>query len=251
MDRGSLVLGRNRPEGRVELGRRCVLTEHFFKVRGMIVLAACVFCCYAGVALSAGAYGNTEIDSLIVNLRASIDQCKTNLAVVDLDSIRGKADPSRIAADGPPPNAVASNDTFPTKAERSVIAKWMTIRTACRDRFDLLLVVPPTANIAQASSLKQVFALTRASEANVGALIHALYEQRVTYGEFAQKRFEITQAATILNSEIDQALHGQGQTDLPGTERHLASTIAAWEAYIKLVNAREPRTVHINSGSGV
>jgi hypothetical protein len=54
----------------------------------------------------------------------------------------------------------------------------------------------------------------------------------------------------IMNSEIDQALLGQGGTELPETERHLVDTIAGWEAYIRSVNARQPRTVHVVCESG-
>ena len=86
-------------------------------------------------------------------MRASNEQCKSDLAVADLDSIRQKADPSRIAADGPPPYPIASNDTFATETDRQVIAKWITIRNLCLKRFDALLVVPQSATATEAAAL--------------------------------------------------------------------------------------------------
>jgi hypothetical protein len=212
-----------------------------------IVIAA--FLCNGAFIAEAESAPGQPVTSLSLAMRASIEQCKSDLSVPDLDSIRQKADPSRIAGDGPPPYSIASNDTFATETDRQVIAKWITIRNLCLKRFDALLVVPQSATATEAAALRQAFALTLASESSLGDLIQALLDQKLTYGEFARKRFEFTRDAAALNAKINEAgLAQQGDSGLVASEHRLSTTIAGWRTYVSAVKARRPRSVHVADG---
>jgi hypothetical protein len=227
-------------------------SSHVRKIFGAfagVVIAG--YPCGGAVVAEAENAADRGVTSLVSEMRASIEQCKHALAAAELDSIREKADPSRTAADGSPPTAIASNDTFPTGSERKVISKWITIRDLCLNPFDALLVVPPSATAVEATSLGQVFTLTRASESNVGDLIQALYEQKLTYGEFAIKRYEFTRDAAALNAAINEVgLKERNGSGLVETEQQLSHTIADWKTFVAAVKARRPRSVHVVGGEG-
>jgi hypothetical protein len=167
------------------------------------------------------------------------------LAAGELDSIRSKADLSRIPADGPPPFRIAFNDTFATDSERADIAKWIRIRNVCRRRVAMSRGMPPGSAI-EAASLQQLSALSRIVQSSVGRLIRALYCQELTYGEFARKRYEFARDAAALSSAIDDAGLAADQTKLRQTLRQLWYLRISWNTYLWRLDARPPGTVHIH-----
>jgi len=208
-------------------------------------IAACVVNACASAAEFPNASANRDSPALSSSVQESIEQCEGDLAVPDLDSIRSKADISRIAAEGPPPFRIALNDTFATKSERAVIAKWIAIWNHCRRRLEFPRIVPPPDNTIEAASLQQAFALSRIFQSSVGQLIHALYYQELTYGEFARKRYEFTRDAVALSSAIDEAGQDPDQTRLGQSLRQLLYLKLSWNTYLRRVSARQPGTVHI------
>jgi hypothetical protein len=178
--------------------------------------------------------------------RPSIEHCIDDLAAGELDSIRSKADLSRMAADGPPPFRIALNDTFATDSERADIAKWIRIRNLCRRRFATPLSMPRPGSPIEAASLQQVSALSRMVQSSVGRLIRALYCQELTYGEFARKRYEFTRDAADLSSAVEDAGLGADQTKLRQTLRQLWYLKISWNTYLWRLDGRPPATVHIH-----
>jgi hypothetical protein len=178
--------------------------------------------------------------------RLSIEHCIDDLAAGELDSIRSKADLSRIPADGPPPFRIALNDTFATDSERADIAKWIRIQNLCRRRFAIPRSMPPPGIAIEAASLQQASALSRILQLSFGRLIRALYCQELTYGEFARKRYEFTRDAAALSSAIEDAGLGADQTKLRQTLRQLRYLKISWNAYLWRLDARRPATVHIH-----
>src|SRR5450631_2851158 len=209
------------------------------------LLAACIVNPCAPAAGFPETPAEEEIHVASAAMQVSIEQCIVDFAVHDLDSIRSKADVSRMPADGPPPFRIALNDSFATESERTDIVKWIGIRNQCRRRFASPRNVPASANATEAASLQQMFALSRIFQSSVGQLIRALYYQELTYGEFARKRYEFTRAAAALNSAINEAGLDDDQTGLGQTLRQLLYLRLSWNTYLRRVNARQPGTVHI------
>ena len=178
--------------------------------------------------------------------RLPIEHCTDDLAAGELDSIRSKADLSRMAADGPPPFRIALNDTFATDSERADIAKWIRIQNLCRRRFAIPRSMPPPAIAIDAASLQQASALSRIVQLSVGRLIRALYCRELTYGEFARKRYELTRDAAALRSVIEDAGLDADQTRLRQTLRQLWYLKVSWNTYLWRLDARPPATVHIH-----
>jgi hypothetical protein len=183
------------------------------------------------------------------DLTAAHEQCKRDLDIPELDPIRQKVELSRKTSDAAPPFAIAANDTFPTDAERPVIAKWATIRDACISQTSALVVPPPSANAMQSTVFQQDASFGKTVSAKVGELIVALYQQKLTYGEFAQKRYEIGRDATATELafrqstlERDQARQLQVQ-EL--AQQEFAARMTAWAKYMESVNARQPQTVNV------
>jgi hypothetical protein len=194
--------------------------------------------------LSAGA-GAAELSNAGVAIHGAIEQCADGLASRDLDSIRSKADFSRIADDGPPPFRIALNDTFATDAERVEIARWLKILNTCRRRFAPARTVPEPVDAIEAASVQQKFFLSKIYQSSVSQLIRALYYQELTYGEFARSRYEFTREAAALRSDMDAAAQDADQTRLRQTLRQLLYLRFSWNIYLRRVNTRQPGTVHI------
>jgi hypothetical protein len=161
-----------------------------------------------------------------------------------LDSIRGKADVSRMAADGPPPFRIALNDTFATDSERGEIAKWIGIRTHCRRQLPISRIVSSPGSAIGAASLQQESALWRTLQSGVDRLIRALYYRELTYGEFARKKYELLRDAADLGSAINEAGLDADPARLGQTLRQLLYLKITWNYYLRRLNARQPGTVH-------
>jgi hypothetical protein len=176
------------------------------------------------------------------------------LAASDLDPIRNKVELYKQLSDGPPPFEIASNDTFPTDQERQLIAKWATIRDSCIKRQEAWLVVPTSANaqlVAAANAqlvavFQQEVSIFKEATANIGELIVSLYQQKLTYGEFAQKRYWISSQASAAERAYRQSVLDRDEQRRLQARQQFATTLTAWGNYIQAVEARQPRTVYIN-----
>ncbi len=187
----------------------------------------------------------SDVKTMNSNVQASGTECKAELAVPALDPIRDKVELWREPPDSPPPFSIMANDTFPTDAERAAISQWATIRDGCLKRANALMIVPhATGN--DSIYLQQRFAAIHDLQANTGYLILALYQQKLTYGEFARKRYEITRDALAALNMMRQAYLDHEQQRQMMAQQQLASTFAAWSEYMQAVNARQPQTVYIN-----
>jgi hypothetical protein len=183
-------------------------------------------------------------------VHGAIEQC-VDEAARDLDSIRSKADLSRMAGDDPPPFRITLNDTFATDAERVEIIRLLRIRNSCRRRFAVAGTVPEPASAIEAASVQQELVLSRVYQSSVSQLISALYHQELTYGEFARSRYEFTREAAVLRLDIAEARQDADQTRLRHTLRQLLYLRFSWNIYLRRVNARQPGTVHIRGAMSI
>jgi hypothetical protein len=177
-------------------------------------------------------------------------QCVADLATHELDSIRDKIEFSR-KLDEAPPFQYASLDAFPTPVERPLIAKWAKLRDGCMERERAVNVIPPDATHQDETFIRQEVAFGAEAEAKVSELLVSLYQQKLTYGEFAQRRYEIGKAAVDADRQYREARLIQDQNRQVQAQQvasqQFANSLSAWASYMQVVNARPPQTVRLNS----
>jgi hypothetical protein len=78
--------------------------------------------------------------------------------------------------------------TFPADHARRLIAEWATIRDSCIERLEAWLVVPNIRNAQLVAIFQQEVSIFKEATANIG-------EQKLTYGEFAQRSSNATRPA--------------------------------------------------------
>ena len=175
------------------------------------------------------------------------EECKSEmLAATDLDPIRNKVELYKQLSDGPPPSEFASNNTFPTDQERPLIAQWAAIRDSCIERQEAWLVVPTSANAQVVAVLQQEVSIFKEATANIGELIVSLCQQKLTYGEFAQKRYWISSQASALELAYRQSVLDRDEQRRLQAQQQFTATLTGWGNYVQAVEARQPKSVYIN-----
>jgi hypothetical protein len=182
--------------------------------------------------------------------------CGDQISDPELDPIRSKVELSPAPADSPPPFQIAANDTYPSEVERKSIAKWASWRDACLAQQRAASRVPGSAKPLQATYLEQDNAFADEIAGKISALIIALYQGKLTYGEFAQKRHEIDRDGAAAEREFRQAtLVEDPQRALQAQQLALQNfqlKITAWSTDIQAINSRAPQTTaHVQQNAGV
>jgi hypothetical protein len=197
-----------------------------------------------------------QTDAIAASFKASQQECKASFATPELDPIRHKVELMREPGDEPLPFEIATNDNFPTSDERPVIAKWATLRDECIRRAAELAYIPPSATAVQAAMLKQLRSFGQQVTGDVTGLIIGLYQQKLTYAEFGRKRYEIGKAQGAFTLSIQQAAAGSNNAqrqleDLQAAQQQFTDTIDAFSKYVRAVQARKPRSVHMDGSKQV
>jgi hypothetical protein len=190
-------------------------------------------------------------DAIRAQFRAATEQCKRDLeTATDLDPIRAKVELYRDDWDLAPPFTIAVLDTFPDEAERAAIAKFATLRDQCIRRSDAISAIPTGSSPSRRAFLQQDRAFFKDAYARVGDLIVALYQQKVTYAEFAQKRYEVTRNANAAERSFRQSAalqDEQRRVEAQRTaQRQAADDRIDWTAYIRAIDARAPHAVYFH-----
>lgn len=177
-------------------------------------------------------------------------QCKAEMENPALNIIRNKVQLYRAINDSPPPFEIATNKNFPTAKEKEAIKQWAKVREGCQERDDEMTasVPKPATQMQQAYADKQL-EFRRQLQAGINALVVALYQSKLTYGEFAQKRYDFTRNVAAAEREFRAAALMQDR-DLQVKAAQLAlqqqqNNIAAWNTYMQSVNARQPQTIRV------
>jgi hypothetical protein len=208
----------------------------------VIILALCV-----SVTACANHQFTQDVKAKKAGITAAGDQCKTEmLADPELDPIRKKVELYKPPTEGPPQFEIASNDTFPTNEERPLISKWATMRDSCIKRQMALLVAPSSGNAQQTLVFQQEVSFAKDTNARISELIVALYQQKLTYGEFAQKRYWLSNEAVSAERAYRQSVIDRDEQRQLQAQQQFANTLTIWGNYMQAVNARQPQTVYIN-----
>ena len=178
--------------------------------------------------------------------------CEKNVQIKDLDIIRSKVQLFKLATEEAVPFDLATNDNFPSMIEVQAIGKWAKLREECIAKFNRLKSNEPNFGTAlQKTYTEQIKSFQSKLTASIPELIVALYQQKMTYGEFAQRRYEITK--NILSAERDfrqAVLLADRDIQLKQTEiaqQQVQNSLVAWSAYMNAVNARQPQTIRLQS----
>lgn len=178
-------------------------------------------------------------------------QCDQDYLVTEIDPIRNKVELSRSSADSAPPFEIAANDAFPSDAERPAIAKWATVRENCIKRSEAANPIAADATALQATFLQKDRAFFTEANNRIGEMIVALYQQKLTYGEFAKKRYEITRDAAEAERQFREAalladLARQQQAQQLA-QQQFQNNLIAWQAYTQSLAARQPQTIRLEN----
>ena len=181
-------------------------------------------------------------------------KCAGEMQSAASGALQGKIDVNPSPADAPPTFEIASNRDFPTAADRLVIARWATARDRCvRGNIDLPL--PAGATGLNKAIVQQDRAFGTEAAARVGELILALYDGKLTYGEFAQKRYEINRDAAAAERQFRAATliadHERQVEAKQAAQQQFQNNLIAWSAYMQSVTARQPQTVIVGGAVDV
>ncbi len=179
-------------------------------------------------------------------LKNADDECKSDFSTVELDPIRSKVELFRKSAESSVPFDIASNDKYPTAHERTAIGKWAKLREICFERNRQITDV----EVAGLTPLQQTYTQQMRGyrdqmQARVGELIVALYQSKLSYSEFALKRYEITRSitsaqrdfrASTLLADRDAQMKAQQIA-----EQQMQNNLMVWSTYMQAVNARQPQ----------
>ncbi|MGF6572511.1 MULTISPECIES: hypothetical protein [Paraburkholderia] len=189
-------------------------------------------------------------DAIAAQFDAAHQQCDADMAAHELDPLREKIQFIR-KLDSPPPFQYASLDSFPSSAERPLISKWATLRDACMERERAVNPIPANASPLAETVIRKEMAFGSEAEAKVSELVVSLYQQKLTYGEFAQRRYAVGKAAVDASEKYREARMLQDQDHQLQAQQlasqQFANSMNAWANYMQAVNARQPQTVRLTS----
>ena len=185
-----------------------------------------------------------------VLMKSVISECKDLLKTPELDPIRSKVELYRESYESAVPFIISANDSFPTQQERAAIARWASLREDCVKRSEAEFALPPSATPLQVTQIQEDRSFGQVASATVGDLIVSLYQLKLTYGEFARKRYEITHASAEAERQYRQSTQLADQQQRIQAQ-HLAqqqfqNNLVAWSTYMQAENARQPQTVHLD-----
>jgi hypothetical protein len=186
-----------------------------------------------------------DTNTLLLNDRGV---CEKEMQTEELNLISTKVELIRDN-ESPVPFQIASNQDFPTDQEKPAIAKWAKIREDCvRRSVGIISNAKLNGTQLQQTQAQQDLAYSKNLSASVAELIVALYQQKLTYGEFAQKRFEISRSITAAQREFRASIliadrDAQSKAQLVA-EQQMQNNMMAWSTYMQTVNARQPLRVN-------
>lgn len=206
-------------------------------VAAMIPLSGC------GAIQSAALH--KEVQDNQVRAVAANDRCKSGMDQDPaLEPLRGKVELYRTSFVNSPPFSVLANTGFPSELELKAIAHWAEIREACQKESDAAFKMPSAAYSNQRDFVNDLRNMLHAQAGSVNSLVVALYQQKVSYGEFAQKRFDINRDTSLAISDMRRAAEDRDMQRASIAQQNFANIMGTWSAYIAAVNARPVVIVH-------
>ncbi len=179
-------------------------------------------------------------------LKVADEECKNDFATTELDPIRNKVELIRKSAESSVPFDIASNDKYPTEQELVAIGKWAKLREVCVERNRQITEVEVVGlTPLQQTYTQQMRGYSDQMQARVGELIVALYQSKLSYSEFALKRYEITRSIVAAQRDYRTAtLMADRDSQMKAqqiAEQQMQNNLMLWSTYMQSVNARQPQ----------
>lgn len=174
--------------------------------------------------------------------------CEKLMRAPGLDPIRGKVDLLR-EPEQEPSFDVAISDSYPTAAERHAIRLWGELRQKCISFEQKAIPAPTNLPPLELANAQQDRSYFTDMQEQVSDLVVLLYQGKLTYGQFAKKRYEVGRQAmqaerafraATLSKDRDASIHAQ---QLAAEQER--NRIAAWQTYVQQVQAFKPATQQI------
>lgn len=182
-----------------------------------------------------------------------MNRCEANYRSPELDPIRNKVEFLRRNNEAPPPFEMAADESFASDVERKAIAQWAKLREACIAHEEAAQPLPPGLSPLQVTYYENTRAFSREAGAKVSELVVFLYQQKLTYGKFAKKRYEITRDLASAERRFREStlISDMGrQTEAHRlAQQEFRNNLAAWTAYNQAVSVRQPQSVRVNCTS--
>ena len=158
------------------------------KYIGAILLSTCAFLSGCSTFFSSG-----SSDQSIQQAEAIKEECRTKWQNPKFDPIRNKIEFYPTTEGG----KFAFNDKYPTKTERPLIREMAELHDYCEGKVGrLIYVTHPSIGIR---SINQANAVNK-------ELLN-LYNRKITWGEFTQRRYDIINARATVETQEAQRRH--------------------------------------------
>jgi hypothetical protein len=188
---------------------------------------------------------NDEFAQLRAQREAVNEECHQNLDAADLGALQGKVEIWRRPPDGPVPFKILANDKFPTSDDQQVIERWASVRDRCDQRMIATMTFPPHANRVTHDFLDAEYGVIKEADSRVGNLIVALYQQKLTYAEFASKRLESAQEQAQTLRSMEEGQRARDDAAIAAAKDRFNQGLVAWGIYLQALQARQPQTVYV------
>ncbi|MGA7781898.1 MAG: hypothetical protein WCA85_29885 [Paraburkholderia sp.] len=135
------------------------------------------------------------------------------MQTAELDRIRDKVELLRSLKDAAPDARFADNNSFPTDEEREAIGKWSALRQTCIAREEKISSVPVSATPAERAYDDEIRKMHEDLNGKIGNLMASLSQGKLTYGDFAEQRYQTSQRETVGEAQLRAATIQAGQME--------------------------------------
>lgn len=164
------------------------------------------------------------------------DDLVTKLADARFDVLRTKVELRHLPMDSVP-FAMAINESFPADDELPLIKAWAELREQyLKDTESTLYPLNPDTDFSLVNFHMWRIICTKA-QGFTGSLIVALYQQKLTYAEFAEQR------AAVSREGEEECTKFAAQLTAPQPVAYSWSWSESWSTYTASVQTRAPRAV--------
>jgi hypothetical protein len=181
-------------------------------------------------------------------INAWLKECAVAMSTPELNPIRNKIEVFHEPLT-PTPTAYPSLDVFPTNAEIPLILKWIGLRDTCIEQERRIDLTSPNLMPTEQAIVLQKAAFARISEATQRQLAVALSQQKLTYGEFSQRRYQINATEDNAGMQLGMTLNIRDQYSQSVAQRRIKQQFSAetdtLEDYLHSLDARPPRVVYL------
>jgi hypothetical protein len=123
------------------------------------------------------------------------EKCLAELNIPELEILKGKVQFDRRLT---PSASIISNETYPNNDEKLAIGKWIQLREECNRRTNLIF-----SKEVKFGLMYELRTIEERTSEFGNQLVLALYNEQITFGEFARKRQELNENVSEVIRELN------------------------------------------------